>query len=58
MADAQRSLRELHDPIAVLAFSGWNDAGSAATDAVGHLLDLSGASLVFTMNPNTSTRAK
>lgn len=50
MADAQRSLRELHDPIAVLAFSGWNDAGSAATDAVGHLLDLSGASLVFSLD--------
>lgn len=50
MADAQRSLRELHDPIALLAFSGWNDAGSAATDAVGHLLDLSGASLVFSLD--------
>jgi proteasome assembly chaperone (PAC2) family protein len=24
---------DLHDPIAVLAFSGWNDAASAATDA-------------------------
>ncbi|WP_432557745.1 PAC2 family protein [Granulicoccus sp. GXG6511] len=50
MADAQRSLRDLHDPIAVLAFSGWNDAGSAATDALGHLLDLSDATRVFSLD--------
>ena len=24
---------DLHDPVAVIAFSGWNDAASAATDA-------------------------
>lgn len=50
MADAQRSLRDLDDPIAVLAFSGWNDAGSAATDAVGHLIEISGAEVVFRLD--------
>lgn len=50
MADLQRSLRELDDPIAVLAFSGWNDAGSAATDALGHLVELSEAAMVFSLD--------
>ncbi|MDO5498986.1 MAG: PAC2 family protein [Propionibacteriaceae bacterium] len=50
MADPQRSLRDLDDPIAILAFSGWNDAGSAATDALGHLLELSGATSVFSLD--------
>ncbi|WP_425309012.1 PAC2 family protein [Ammonicoccus fulvus] len=50
MADAQRSLRDLDDPIAILAFSGWNDAGSAATDAVGHLIESSGAEIVFSLD--------
>lgn len=50
MADAQRSLRDLDEPIAVLAFSGWNDAGSAATDALGHLVELSAATKVFSLD--------
>ena len=29
----------LVDPVAVCAFEGWNDAGDAATDVVGHLVD-------------------
>ncbi len=30
-------LPELTDPVMILAFEGWNDAGEAATDAVDHL---------------------
>jgi hypothetical protein len=30
-------LPELDDPVVVVAFEGWNDAGDAATDAVEHL---------------------
>lgn len=30
---------ELHDPVAVVAFSGWNDAASAATDAAKFIVD-------------------
>jgi proteasome assembly chaperone (PAC2) family protein len=29
---------ELHNPVAVVAFEGWNDAASAATDAARHLI--------------------
>ena len=29
---------ELHNPVAVVAFEGWNDAASAATDAARHLV--------------------
>lgn len=50
MSDVPRSLRDLDDPIAVLAFSGWNDAGSAATDAVGHLIEISDAERVFSLD--------
>lgn len=30
----------LHDPVMVVAFEGWNDAGDAASGALGHLVDL------------------
>lgn len=50
MSDAPRSLRDLDEPVAVLAFSGWNDAGSAATDAVGHLIEISDAEKVFSLD--------
>ncbi len=30
---------ELHDPVAVIAFSGWNDAASAATDAARFIIN-------------------
>ena len=30
-------LPELHDPIVVAAFEGWNDAGDAESDALEHL---------------------
>lgn len=50
MADDARTLRDLVDPVAVVAFSGWNDAGSAATDAVGHLIEISDAEIVFSLD--------
>ena len=31
-------LPDLHDPVAVVAFEGWNDAAGAATDAARHLV--------------------
>ncbi|NEE08887.1 PAC2 family protein, partial [Streptomyces sp. SID7499] len=31
------SVPELIDPVMVAAFEGWNDAGDAASTAVGHL---------------------
>ncbi|WP_369134943.1 PAC2 family protein [Modestobacter sp. I12A-02662] len=40
MIDPQSSADELpplHDPVVVVAFEGWNDAGDAATGAVEHL---------------------
>ena len=48
--NAISNLRELQDPVAVLAFSGWNDAGSAATDAVLHLIEVSDADLLFSLD--------
>lgn len=33
------SLDDLRDPAVVVAFSGWNDAGNAASDLVRHLMD-------------------
>jgi proteasome assembly chaperone (PAC2) family protein len=50
MSDVPRSLRDLDKPIAVLAFTGWNDAGSAASDAVGHLIEISDAEKVFALD--------
>lgn len=44
-------LRDLDDPLVVMAFSGWNDAGSAATDAAAHLAEVSRAELVFGFDP-------
>ena len=34
---------DLHDPIAVVAFTGWNDAASAATEAARFLIRRLGA---------------
>ena len=34
---ASDDLPELNDPVVVVAFEGWNDAGDAATGAVEHL---------------------
>lgn len=45
------SLRDLRDPIAVVAFSGWNDASEAATDALNALVG-SDPHLVFELDPD------
>lgn len=50
MADPQRSLRDLTNPIAIMAFTGWSDAGSAASDVVGHLIEISRAEKVFSLD--------
>lgn len=53
MTDARpRSLRDLTDPVVVVAFAGWNDAGQAATAVVEHLLDLADGEEVFSLDPD------
>lgn len=42
---------ELQDPLMVLAFEGWNDAGEAATTVVEHLSDLWDAEPVAAVDP-------
>lgn len=41
--------RRLRDPIAILAYAGWNDAGEAATDATRFLLDALPAEKIATV---------
>ncbi len=36
----------LSDPLALIAFEGWNDAGDAASRAVGYVLEATGARLI------------
>ncbi|MCW2801822.1 MAG: hypothetical protein JWN06_39 [Propionibacteriaceae bacterium] len=45
-------LRGLHDPVVVVAFEGWNDAGSASSAAVEHLADIYDAELAFSIDPD------
>lgn len=45
-------LKRLDQPIAVIAFGGWNDAGNAASQAVEHLADSCQAEQAFTVNPD------
>lgn len=53
MPDApDRDLRDLDDPVVVVAFGGWNDAGSAATGAVEHLSDVYESVPVFSLDPD------
>lgn len=53
MADSPvRDLRDLVDPVVVVAFGGWNDAGNAATAAVEHLAASYGAESVFSLDPD------
>ena len=52
---------ELHEPVVIAAFEGWNDAGDAATTAARYLVDRWDADLVAEMDPEefydfTSTR--
>ncbi len=43
-------LRGLHDPVVVVAFEGWNDAGSAASAAAEHLADIYDAEPAFSLD--------
>lgn len=45
-------LRGLNDPLVIAAFSGWSDAGNAASAAVGHLADALSAELAFELDPD------
>jgi predicted ATP-grasp superfamily ATP-dependent carboligase len=45
-------LRGLQDPVVVVAFGGWNDAGTAASSAVEHLADTYDAELAFAIDPD------
>ncbi|MGD7787783.1 PAC2 family protein [Propionibacteriaceae bacterium Y1700] len=47
-----RSLRDLVDPIVIAAFSGWNDAGVAASQAMEHLQDVTDAEELFALDPD------
>ncbi len=49
---ASRDLRDLVDPVVVVAFGGWNDAGSAASGAVEHLGMAYEAESVFSIDPD------
>lgn len=56
MADENPSqisgLRGLIDPVVFVAFGGWNDAGSAASQAVEHLADTCHTKQAFSLNPD------
>ena len=43
---------QLNEPIIVAAFTGWNDAGDAASLAVRHLIAITGAKKVGTVEPD------
>src|SRR5690606_34898653 len=42
---------ELHEPVVIAAFEGWNDAGDAATSAARYLADRWDAELVADIDP-------
>lgn len=54
MADqhTDKGLRDLTDPLVVVAFGGWNDAGNAASQAVEHLSETYGARPGFSIDPD------
>jgi proteasome assembly chaperone (PAC2) family protein len=53
MDDFQNAgLRGLNDPVVIVAFGGWNDAGTAASSAVEHLADSYDAELAFSIDPD------
>lgn len=45
-------LRDLTDPLAFVAFGGWNDAGAAASQAVDHLSDIGNTRQAFSLDPD------
>ena len=44
-------VRDLVDPVVIVAFDGWNDAADASSAAVDHLIDVWSAELVGGMDP-------
>ena len=51
MSDPAR-LRDLRRPVVLVAFSGWNDAGDAATGVIDHLADTFDAEFAFAIEPD------
>jgi hypothetical protein len=49
---AEADLRNLHDPMVVIAFSGWSDAAQAASDAADHLVSHYSGEVVATVDPD------
>ncbi|HYP44640.1 MAG TPA: PAC2 family protein [Propionibacteriaceae bacterium] len=49
---ANPGLRGLHDPVVIVAFGGWNDAGTAASSTVEHLSECYDAELAFAIDPD------
>jgi predicted ATP-grasp superfamily ATP-dependent carboligase len=45
-------LRGLRNPVVIVAFGGWNDAGTAASAAVEHLADTYAAELAYSIDPD------
>jgi proteasome assembly chaperone (PAC2) family protein len=45
-------LRGLRNPVVIIAFGGWNDAGTAASDAVEHLSETYDAQLAYAIDPD------
>ncbi len=45
-------LRGLTHPAVIAAFTGWNDAGEAASGVVDHLVELTSAEFVFSIDPD------
>ena len=53
MDDFQNAgLRGLKDPVVIVAFGGWNDAGTAASAALEHLADTYDGQLAFSIDPD------
>lgn len=46
-----RAVPELHEPVVIAAFEGWNDAGDAATLAARHVADRFDATPLATIDP-------
>ncbi|MDN5571673.1 MAG: PAC2 family protein [Propionibacteriaceae bacterium] len=45
-------LRHLRRPVVLVAFSGWNDAGDAATGVMDHLSEICDTELAFALDPD------
>ena len=45
-------LTELRRPVVLVAFSGWNDAGDAASGVIDHIAALTSARLSFALDPD------